>query len=152
MWKKYDNLYSVSEQGEVRNDKTMHILIGDINSKGYRRVVLKGKKKHFVHRLVATLFVDNPDDLPQVNHKDHNKLNNHKDNLEWCDNDYNNKHSFMNGKLSGNRKISMTQLTEIIQHLKNRTKSIKELALLYNVSESTISSIKQGKNSKRLNY
>ena len=51
-------------------------------------------KRMYIHRLVAIAFIDNPENLPQVNHKDWNKENNCVDNLEWCDNSYNNKHSF----------------------------------------------------------
>jgi hypothetical protein len=44
-----------------------------------------GKAKPFrVHRLVAVAFIPNPDNLPIINHKDENKLNNNADNLEWC--------------------------------------------------------------------
>ena len=61
---------------------------------GYYRVSLvspDGKViNHHIHRLVAKAFVDNPDNLPHVNHKDENKLNNHADNLEWCTPSYNN--------------------------------------------------------------
>ncbi len=49
------------------------------------------KQKFFrVHRLVATAFIDNPNNLSIVNHKDENKQNNTVDNLEWCDVRYNN--------------------------------------------------------------
>ena len=63
------------------------------DKKGYNRIILsiEGKwKKFFVHRLVALAFLDNPDNLPLINHKDENPLNNNVENLEWCDYRYNN--------------------------------------------------------------
>jgi hypothetical protein len=64
----------------------------NMHDKGYKIVSLTrdGKTKaHFVHRLVAEAFIDNPDDLPMVNHKDEDKTNNFAENLEWCTNEYN---------------------------------------------------------------
>lgn len=46
-------------------------------------------KSYNIHRLVAEAFLENPNGLPMVNHKDENRLNNHVDNLEWCTASYN---------------------------------------------------------------
>ena len=91
MWKDFYN-YQVSNYGQVRNSKTGRLLKLQLNEKGYLRVALRidGKTKWYrVSRLVASLFIPNPDNLPEVNHKDENKLNNRADNLEWCNRIYN---------------------------------------------------------------
>ena len=62
------------------------------NKKGYKIVYLSSHSKDksfFIHRLVSLAFIPNPDNLPQVNHKDENKSNNRVENLEWCSNYYN---------------------------------------------------------------
>lgn len=55
---------------------------------GYRTVKIEGKN-YYVHRLVASTFIENPNNYPQVNHKDENKENNSARNLEWCTSKYN---------------------------------------------------------------
>jgi hypothetical protein len=86
--------YSVDENGVVRNVKSGKVIAQQIYA-GYKCVSLwcnKRQKWHKVHRLVATAFVPNPQNLPCINHKDENKLNNHVSNLEWCDYSYNNQY------------------------------------------------------------
>lgn len=84
----------IIKNGIVRKTKgqTMKKTVG--NGKGnYEAVSLSADhrtQRFLVHRLVAAAFVPNPDGLPEINHKDENKLNNRADNLEWCDRKYNN--------------------------------------------------------------
>lgn len=95
MWKdipEQENFYEVNKNGEVRNKQTGHYLQRDVNSGGYYRVCLYHKEKHkkfFRHRLIAQLFIPNPNNLPEVNHIDGNKSNNNVSNLQWCDRPHN---------------------------------------------------------------
>ena len=82
----FDN-YEVSNLGKVRNIKSGRILKPSLNKNGYLRLWLckNNKRKHlYLHRIIATAFIDNPDEKPCVNHIDENKLNNDLSNLEWC--------------------------------------------------------------------
>lgn len=94
--KGYETQYSVTESGLVFNKKINKIISICITGRGYNAVTLN-KKMHLLHRLVAIHFVPNPENKPQVNHKDGNKLNNHKDNLEWCTGSENMIHAYKTG-------------------------------------------------------
>ena len=86
-----------------------------------------------MHRLVAELFIDNPHDLPQVNHKDENKKNNNFSNLEWCTKKYN-----MNyGKLKNFHKKEIAKYEN--GYFKCKYNSLKEAAEINNLSKSSIS-------------
>lgn len=94
IWKQVENFenYEVSNFGRVRKNyknRKVKYLKPMQTAKGYLVVELwkKSKRKRVkVHRLVAQAFIPNPDDLPQVNHKDMNKKNNNIENLEWITN------------------------------------------------------------------
>ena len=93
----YEGKYMVSNWGRVKSlnyhrTGKEKILKGCDNGDSYLRVMLykDGKgKKYRVNRLVAQAFISNPDNLPEVNHKDKVRTNNCVDNLEWCTTQYN---------------------------------------------------------------
>lgn len=90
--KGYEGLYAVTEDGRVWSHYRKRFLNPTADAKGYLRVDLykdKKKQNYKIHRIVAEAYIDNPNNLPQVNHKDENKENNCVDNLEWCDTTYN---------------------------------------------------------------
>ena len=106
IWKdipNYEGLYQASNLGRIKSfprrysrNKTEIIMKQRFNHKGYLQLSLckNGKLSNkMVHRLVAETFIPNPNSLPQVNHIDGVKKNNNVDNLEWCDNSYNQIHA-----------------------------------------------------------
>ena len=97
----YEGLYQISTLGRVKSFKKWkrancpeeYILKPAPIQSGYHTVMLYkdgSKKKFLVHRLVATAFIPNPDNLPHINHIDEDVSNNRVDNLEWCTPQYNN--------------------------------------------------------------
>lgn len=92
----------VSNEGRVRSllRGTPYVLRTQPDKKGYHRIrvtIEREKMTYKVHREVARAFIDNPDHLPQVNHKDGNKDNNASNNLEWVTNIENAHHAIANG-------------------------------------------------------
>lgn len=85
--------YEVSDCGRIRHGKT--ILSGSLHRDGYIFSTIKGKQIP-LHRLIAEAFIQNPDNLPEVNHKDGNKQNNFVGNLEWVTRRENVLHSVRN--------------------------------------------------------
>lgn len=101
-WKTLPNndKYKISPDGDIYSLKYKIILKSFIMT-NYQTVTIK-RKNYFVHRLVAAAYVPNPDNLPVVNHKDGNKLNNKADNLEWTTVKANVNHARKTGLNKGN--------------------------------------------------
>lgn len=155
-WMTYNDFIEVSEAGDVKSHGKL--VKGEIVKAGYRRVHVshEGKDyKFFVHRLVAEVFIDNPEKLPVVNHKDGDKLNNSVENLEWTTYSGNLSHAYRTGLRScdGERnnmsKLTLHQVSEIRSLYEKRGKNNSNtLAKVYKVSPKTILNIVSGKSWK----
>lgn len=161
VWKEVEGYrnYFVSNTGKAK--RLDRILLQHTEKKGYTYVNLirddRKKGTQLLHRLVAKAFLPNPDNLPQVNHKDGDKTNNQALNLEWCTNAYNYQHAKENGLLpirqsgENNPKSSLTnqQAREIrnIKLSKNGRGGItrSDLALKYGVSIHIIKDVRARK-------
>lgn len=88
----YEGLYAITRDGKVWSHRTKKFLSPGKRKDGYLQVGLykDGKRKNvYIHKLVAEAFLENPENLPFVNHKDECKTNNNVKNLEYCTPKYN---------------------------------------------------------------
>lgn len=109
----FENTYRVSSIGRVLsvnyNKTGSSKVLTPFKVKGrYLQVTLKGKR-YSVHRLVAKAFIPNPNNLPYINHKDENGLNNSVDNLEWCTAKYNSNYGTCPRRIGASNQNSNTK-------------------------------------------
>lgn len=162
--KGYNNKYCINSIGEVfisnyRNTGVMKKLksrvISGYLALGLEKETVEGKRNqkiHKIHRLVAETFIPNPENKPCVNHRDGNKLNNCKDNLEWCTVAENTQHSYAN-------KLQFTYWTKelgiiCINLIENYQYNFADVAKLFNLpSRSLVFSFwKNGYKKFKLNH
>ena len=151
----YEGYYQVSNYGKVKSlprktrngsCKCEKILTPGNDKDGYKIVNLykdTGKKTYRVHRLVAEAFLENPNNLPEINHKDENPANNMIDNLEWCTSKYNSNYGTWREKRTGKnnpraRKIRCIDTGEVFN-------TIKEASKAYNVGRTNIGECLSGR-------
>lgn len=164
--KGYEGFYEVSSFGRIKslpytvnNGRLLRerkykekILTGYIDAHGYAYIKLAkrdGRQKTAkIHRLVAKAFIPNPDNLPQINHKDENKRNNRVDNLEWCTARYNLNYGSRSKKYM--RKVSMIDLEtnkviKVFDSMKDVEKELK-------IGHSKVSCVCHGKRNSAGGY
>ncbi|WP_166484705.1 NUMOD1 domain-containing DNA-binding protein [Clostridium cuniculi] len=111
---------------------------------GYLQVKLKKNGKNYykrVHRLVAEHFIENPNNLPQVNHIDGDKTNNNINNLEWTNNKANTKHGYDNNLYHSKHRCIGIKVFDKYGNYLNTYKSIREAADQLNINRKTLSRI-----------
>ena len=117
------------------------------DSTGYLQFSYRNNGKRYykrVHRIVAETFIPNPLDLPQVNHKDGNKLNNCVDNLEWCNNSQNTQHGYDNGLYHSNKRQHKVKAIDKVTHNEQTFASIREMYSQLHINRKTTTAILKG--------
>lgn len=163
IWKKIPGLpdaYEASSLGRIRrlastyttdfrevkvtrriNAKTYRI--NKLTSKGYWRLRILDKT-YYSHQLIARAFIPNPNNLPQINHKNCIKTDNRPENLEWVSNKENREHAILNNLVARGAKIHKKltdQCVKSIRFLADRGVCQGAIANIFNVSDTTIGSI-----------
>jgi len=135
IWKNItDEMINITEEGKIFvNDNEIH---GHLSTNGYMRVYFKGEQK-LKHRIIAEKFVPNPKELPEVNHIDGDKLNNHYTNLEWVSHQDNVLHGYEKGlfddKVKAKRKLTNNELKQVRELLSKKV-SLRTIARQFDIS------------------
>ena len=165
IWKdfEYGNMfYQGSTKGNLRSlDYNRSGMVGDLHpytsNCGYLGIVLSGRKHASVHRIIAELFIPNPENKKTVNHKNGIKIDNCVENLEWLSHKENKRHSFDvlhvktckgTKKLYKNGHPNQKLTIELVKIIKEKLKDGQygiDIAWEFSLNQMTISRIKTNK-------
>jgi len=145
--------YYISNTGRVKNPKGKQVALCENKKRGY--IYVYHSNQHMrpralsAHRLLAKHFIPNPENKPQVNHIDNNRLNNKVSNLEWVTAKENTAHCINQGRKNQFRGEQCPQAVlteEIVRSIKSEigTMTHKKLAEKYKTNYSNIAHIKRG--------
>lgn len=145
--KGFEGLYEADIYGNIYSLLNNKILKPCIRNKGgylYVNLYKNGKgKKYYIHRLIANTFIQNPDNLKEVNHINCDKTDNSVSNLEWCDRKSNLQHSYDNGLKRTGENHGCHKLTwDDVHEIRSSDLPIKELSKKFNIAQCTVSAIK----------
>lgn len=144
----------INEEGQCKSSHTLNILKPYTDKDGYFRIKVwcpkeKKNKGCYIHRAVALVFIPNPENKPQVNHKDSNRKNNKISNLEWVTEKENYDHGASVGRIirSGENhsrsSLSEVQVRDICQRLSSG-ESVIEISRFLKIPKPTVFSIRSG--------
>lgn len=140
------------KDGKISKNFPAKILICNKPSKkGYLRHTIGGKQ-FFAHRLIAFAFIQNPENLPQINHKNGIKTDNRAENLEWVSNQQNRDHAAQNGLIVKGEKVGSAKLTfdsvRAIRHMFYEGTHQHKIAFIFGICQQMVSQIVNNKSWK----
>lgn len=141
----YEGLYAVTSCGKVYSYRSEKFLKPKKTRQGYLAVQLSknSKYKEFtIHRLVAEAYIDNPNNLPVVNHKNEDKTKNYVGNLEWCTSEYNNSYGI---HTTLNNSVYCVELDKTFD-------SVNQAAKAFNLYRNSIISVCKGRSKTAAGY
>lgn len=144
--------YAVSNLGNVKVILTNHVVPIQDNGFGYKKCAFSvhcNTLQRYVHRLVAIAFIPNPENLPQVGHKDHDKENNFVENLYWTSQSQNTRDGVKAGRINAKKRGKTNQLTlhqiKEIAFKRFGKMGVNEIAVSMGLPRTTVSSVINGR-------
>lgn len=146
--KYFTDIHAVTRDGKIWSSYYNKFIATEISDSGYVRVLIRTKsikKNYKVHRLVATAYIPNPKNLPEVNHKNGDKTDNRVENLEWCNRQENMDHSVANGLHKPKHKLTALN-RRMIRAMKKDGIHTAKIARALNISYDATRDYVRGKN------